>query len=763
MSLVSMVAVAVLAMDRPAQSPEPPGHQHDVVGACAHAQSEFHDAATIPHLPAYLTATSTDFLDQTDVLHYNLSLEIVPGSNTLIGTNIITIKALANGVTTFPLQLHQNFTIAALQVNGVNVTSNRLDVANLTVNLNQTFNTNDQFEIMVSYSGVPVSGGFGSINFTTQSGNPLIFTLSEPFYAHTWWPVKEDNRDKATGDLAFIVPNTLQVASNGLRQGIDVVAGNKLRYRWKTIYQTTPYLFCFSASVYTEFTDLWKHALAPPGGMLMQFFIYPASDTPTNRNAWLATKQMLSTFTDLYGVYPFADEKYGIYQFGFGGGMEHQTMTGQGTFSNSTTAHEAAHQWWGDMVTCETFNHIWLNEGFATYSEALWIEFQPGSTGTPALLTAMSNRRPTTMDVIAYRYDISSASLIFSTNAVYRKGAWVLHMLRHIVGDDNFFEIVNTYGDVYEHSTATTEDLQAVAEGVWGESLEWFFDPWIYYTGAPSYQTAWRNVSAAGTNYVELYIRQVQNAAWQTFSMPIDIRTTANAVNSITTVWNDERTEHLLFPAPNNTPITALAVDPDNYILHPTNQTTTFAEGPPKVVSVSPAPGTQAQPGTVNSVQIVFHRTVSASAGHFSITGANTGSVPFIFSYDGPSMTATLTPAGALDSDMYTVTVSASLTGAVGGLALDGELIDPMSAASLPSGDGMPGGALVFAFEVVPVGCAEDLTGDLVVGVNDLLALINQWGPCGSPCPADITPLGGDGMVGVSDLLALINAWGPCN
>lgn len=767
-SFWGLVVASALALSHRADAqvlpgfvPAPPSHQAEV---CGHAASEidrwFRPGAH--QVPEW--ALRSLVADNTDVLHYNLNLEIVPSTTTLVGTNVMTVRCTAGGVSTITIQLHQNFGITSLTVNGVAVTSTRLDVANLRVNLDHVYALDEQFDLAVSYSGVPVSLGFGSMNFTTHGASqPLIFTLSEPYYAYTWWPVKEDNTDKATADLAFVVPNTLIVASNGTLQGTDAVAGGKLRYRWRTDYQTAPYLFCFSAANYNQFSDTWTY---PGGTMPMEFYIYPEQDTTPNRNAWKATNQMLTTFSNLYGLYAFRNEKYGIYNFGFGGGMEHQTMTGQGTFSESVTAHELSHQWWGDKVTCANWGHIWLNEGFATYSEALWLEFKPGSSGTAALLSAMSSRRPTSFNVTVFRADTSSAGVIFDTNSVYRKGGWALHMLRHVIGDSAFFAALNDYNTQYAYATATTEDFQAVCETHYGGSLQWFFQEWIYQPGAPTYQNAFRSLNVNGSNYLEVYLRQTQSAAYPIYAMPIDLVATIGGSPTTIKVNNDAATEYLLVPV--SGAVTALSIDPNNYILRGTTTTTAFVEGPPKIVAVSPAPGSGTLASGVANLQVTFHRNVNTTAGDYALVGANTGAVATTFAYSPATLTTTLTPLAPLPADSYTLTVSASVTNAIGGASLDGEIANPSSPASLPSGNGQAGGAATFAFTITPLPCAADITGDHTVSVADLLAVIAAWGPCAncvppSNCPADVAPVGAlDCQVNVTDLLAVISSWGAC-
>jgi aminopeptidase N len=257
------------------------------------------------------------------------------------------------------------------------------------------------------------AGSFGSVAFTTQNGQPLFQTLSEPYYSYTWWPCKDgdvstngDNSDKFTAQVAITAPDTLTSVSNGLLQGTDVIPGAKKRFRWATNYPTSTYLIFINTTVYNQWQQIYTY---PGGTMPVQFSIYPANDTAGNRSAWENCLNMLAAYRPYYGEYPFVSEKYGIYNFSFGGGMEHQTYTGEGTFSENVTAHELGPQWWGDNVTCKTWPDIWLNEGFATYTECLWAEHKPGSTGLPAYLAAIQARRPSAVSGTVYRTDDSGA------------------------------------------------------------------------------------------------------------------------------------------------------------------------------------------------------------------------------------------------------------------------------------------------------------------------------------------------------------------
>ncbi|MCG3136805.1 MAG: hypothetical protein HJJLKODD_00641 [Phycisphaerae bacterium] len=643
---------------------------------------------------------SMEASSDTDVLHYDLNIEINPATHWLGGSNTIQVRSLVDGLTTFRIRIRSNFSTPLVQVNGVTVTPVRIDTPTLEIPLPAPINAGEEFTVYIEYNGYPVSLGFGSITFTTQGGQPAVYTLSETSYAYTWWPAKDDNTDKATANMRFTVPNNLVVASNGLLQETEVVPGNKLRYHWQTSYPTATYLYCFALTNYHYYADVFSF---DGGEMPVVMYIYPQSDNLSNRNAWWKMIDMLGVFSDLYGLYPFIDEKYGMAQFGWSGGMEHQTLTTQGGFWEHVTAHELSHQWWGDMVTCGTWHDIWLNEGFATYSEALWYEFKGPQPDPQARINYMlSSRWPSNVDGTVYVYDLSSLNQIFDSNLTYKKGGWVLHQLRGVLGDEAFFEMLAEYRKAYAYGSAITDDLQEIVEQQTGEPFEWFFEEWLYQPGAPQYQYGWTTHTVGSQNYVELYLNQTQQTAhptWPIFTMPIEILTASAAGDESETVWNDAATEYLLWPV--DEAADDLEFDPNHWILRWTTQEVPMVAGPPKVVSTWPLPKSSIPIYKVRPLQVTFHKNVQVVAADFELRGKSSGVIPCRQSYNPVTFTVTLTPYKPLRPDRYTLTIRDSVEAVDSGMALDGEYQAMHKPAGWPSGDGEAGGAAQLSFSVV--------------------------------------------------------------
>ena len=296
------------------------------------------------------------------------------------------------------------------------------------MNLDRTYATGETVTVSVTYSGNPAGESFG---WDSHGGQPMIWTLSEPFGARDWWPCKDVNNDKADSvDIRVTVPDNLIVASNGLLVS-DVDNGATRTFHWHTDYPIATYLVSLAMPplhhVLATGTRRWPAATR---------WRCSSSSTPTIYDdvqaTYALTVPMIEAFAQGFGEYPFVDEKYGHAEFTWGGGMEHQTFTSLGGWSEDLISHELAHQWWGDMITCADFDHIWLNEGFATWGEAYWKEQTDGLRHLPAV---HGHRR------LLRRAARSSSRIplndnIFDGNLSYNKGSWVVHMLRGVLGDD---------------------------------------------------------------------------------------------------------------------------------------------------------------------------------------------------------------------------------------------------------------------------------------------------------------------------------------
>lgn len=634
-------------------------------------------------------------LSETDVIKNYIQIQPNFTLQTIVASNTMTVKSKVPALSKFQFELDSALTITQMTVNGSPATWSRLNSKTVEVTFAVPFTMDQQFTLYIAYSGSPASSFFGSFEWFTHNSQIGVCTLSEPYYSYTWWPVKEDNTDKALLDMDIIVPSTMLACTSGVRQSITNIGGGLNRHRWVGSNPMSPYLVSFSATNYNEFTDTYT---GPGGPMPLQFFIYPETNTTTNRNNWLQVKGMIQTFSGLYGNYPFLNEKYGIYQFPFGGGMEHQTMTGQGGSGftgTSLSAHELAHQWWGDMVTCGTWSDIWLNESFATYSEALYYEWQTGTSNLTELKTRMASRKPSTTNGSVYCYDVSDPNRIFSSDFSYRKGAWVLHALRKVMGDTAYFQALALYRSRFQYKTAVTNDLIQACEDVYGEDLNWFFDNWVYGIGAPAYNWGWTTTVVNGKRYLLASVRQTQTTSYPTFKMPIELRATVGGVPTSYTIWQNSRSDQN-FVIPVSNTVSAASLDPDAWILWLSNTAGGYVAGAPKIVETSFKPNARFYPSTApTEYSMVFHVPVTATAADFTLTRDGVA-IPFTFSYTSAENRARITPTGAMQPGEYRLTVKDTVKATSNNQALDGE----NAAVSLPSGNGLAGGNAVLGWHV---------------------------------------------------------------
>jgi aminopeptidase N len=519
-----------------------------------------------------------------DVKYYKLDLTVNHTAQTISGNVTCKAEIVQPGVTEIYYDLTNPLIVDSVLVNG-NVTtftrgSNKLNIA-----LNSTLNAGDNFTTVVYYHGTPGSSGFGSFEFSSQGGNPAIWTLSEPYGAKDWWPVKDTPADKAdSADFWITVSTSLVPASNGKLMDIVDNGNGTHTYKWKSSYPIAQYLLSMAITNYAQYTNYYHYS--PTDSMPINHFLYPSS-LNSNIAQLNKTPGMIEIYADRFGEYPFINEKYGHAQFGWGGGMEHQTITSMGGFSNMLIAHELAHMWFGDKITCKDWHHIWLNEGFATYGECIINEAWYGKAGYDSYI---ANEMASAKNAVGsiWVQDISQVWEIFNGSRSYAKGAVVLHMLRGIVGDSVFFNILQSYAadPNVAYGVAVTEDFQAVAESVSGLDLDYFFQQWIYGENYPKYSIVWSKQNINGNLYdLALKITQNVNSNPSFFTMPIQIKVNFASSDTLITVFNNAQVQNL-----NITVIgepTSISFDPGNWVLKTINSVITDVESEINPISFS--------------------------------------------------------------------------------------------------------------------------------------------------------------------------------
>jgi len=470
-----------------------------------------------------------------DASYYDIELDIDIDSEVIYGAVQVQLTSGISNLERIELDLNSALSVDSVYLNG---TSFQHDGDILAITLDGSYAMNESIQVGVAYHGHPQGGGFQGFLFSTQyetsGGIPMISTLSEPYGARTWWPCKDVPTDKADSvRMAVTIDDALTVVANGLLTSETDNGNGTKTWVWEHKYPITTYLVSLAISEYTYWAETFH--FTDGDSMLLEYWMYPSYVSESNVNRWNLTGNMIEIYNEAYGKYPFSAEKYGMAQFGWGGAMEHQTCSSMGSSGENTIAHELAHQWWGDLVTCTNFHHIWINEGFATYSEALYWGAKYGEDAYHAHMASKD------LDYTGsiYRGDTTNVWGIFDY-IVYGKGAWTLHMLRHILGDEQFFETLALYRETYSFSHASTEDFQAVAEVVYGKSLEWFFDQWIYGTGKPNYQWWWQagDLDDSGKSEVTIHIDQTQYKTASVFTMPIDMYFTDNQQDTTVVIWN---------------------------------------------------------------------------------------------------------------------------------------------------------------------------------------------------------------------------------
>ena len=502
-----------------------------------------------------------------DVTYYGLDLIVTHQPNYLVGAVTIDLRVDTTAIDSLFINLStapNGLTVDSVLLNGSSTVFTHSD-NKLNVILDRTYNLNETLSIIVNYQGLPIPTGMGSFEFGSHNGKPIIQTLSQPYGTSDWFPCKDTPADKVDSANVWIkVDDSLIAVSNGSLKDVVNNGDGTHTYKWHISYPIAQYLISLAISNYYEYVQYFKYS--PTDSMLVIHYIYPEDFNSRIQQELDKTIPMLEIFSDLFGLYPFIDEKYGHAEFG-GGGMEHQTISSMGGFGADIIAHEMAHQWFGDKITCKDWHHIWLNEGFATYLQAVYWGVKWGISDYNYEIARYMRYAMNAQGSI-WVEDITDIDEIFESSRSYFKGACVLHMLRGIAGDETFFNIMHTYANdpILSYGVATTEDFQAIAEDVYGQSLEYFIHEWIYGENYPKYTVNWGTTVVDDNTYqIDMNISQEMNSDPQFFTMPVQIKVFTDSGDTTITVFNNSQSQDFQFEVTGKPD--SIQFDPGNWIL----------------------------------------------------------------------------------------------------------------------------------------------------------------------------------------------------
>jgi len=530
-----------------------------------------------------------------DVLSYDLELTVDPAERSILGDVLVRLRAVDTGVDFDMVQVLIDL-VPELAVSEISDAIGSLTFSHLNnqlmITLRQPLAIGAETSFTISWQGEPQPHGSfraGLMFRTHDPGTPLdpsddqpiVANLSQTWSAHSWWPCKDHPADKALVSLAVTIPTGLSAVSNGTLLSVSPAVPGWQRFAWQEQYPLPTYLVSLAISNYESWAEECQTAVGP--SVRLEYHVFPF-DRPRAEQDLAKTCQMMQLLTDDLGPWPYGNEKYAQVEFKWVGGMEHTTatslsqllFTGDGRYEN-LFLHEMAHQWFGDSLTPATWSDIWLNEGFARYFEALWVEDRYGRQEYLEFMDAIGPQRyPQFFHGAGI---LSDPDPILPNPLVYDKGAWVLHMLREVVGDGTFFDLIYQYANDPQlvHSSVTTDDLIRVAEAAAGRSLRKFFDPWLTSDLTPVISHTYR-VTASGQT--SLTLRQNQALLFEV-PVPVVVHTLCGDVNATVVLSLEEETFDLTTPCR----ATGITVAPAG-----TSLIRTLQSPPPEIVVNGPAP-----------------------------------------------------------------------------------------------------------------------------------------------------------------------------
>ena len=468
----------------------------------------------------------------------------------LLGSVAIEGRLLEADAREVVLDLSERLTVDSVQLSGSALPhQHTLDLLRVQI----PSRTPTSLQLTIRYHGKPEGDGF-SIDGAGEAATISSYGL--PYRARQWWPcVDQPGARAASADAQFTVPKPLIVASNGRLERMVENGDGTRTFAWHIGHAIAPDAISIAAADYATFTSRYR-------SMPLEFYAFKPDLTKAQAD-FAMVPDLLATYAGLFGEYPFFDEKYGVAEFATQGFREHQTITALGAalitgdhrFEN-VLAHEVAHQWFGDALAVSTWSEVWLNEGFATYGSALWQEKKGGPEAYRARMKALDSgeiRGP------LFLVDATDTDAMF-TPTTFGRGAWVLHMLRHVIGEAPFFRGLQRYVREHLGGSVTTDALRSAMEQESGRDLRYFFDEWVLGAGRPTYAVSWRS----GGDGLRVIVRQTQTDA-PSFRMPVDLRVAGPGWERRTVLTVASAAETFRVDAPGEP--RSVELDPDGWVL----------------------------------------------------------------------------------------------------------------------------------------------------------------------------------------------------
>ena len=452
-----------------------------------------------------------------NVNYYRCEWNIDPAVYYISGT-VTTYFKITSKTNQVTMDLTKKLKVDSIKMRAQKLSFTQTTDDGLVISLPKKYKKNERDSFSIFYHGMPSTNG-GAFTQTKHSGTPVIWTLSEPYGAKDWWPCRNGLDDKADSiDMYITHPSQYNASANGLLISEKTSNGLTTSY-YKHRYPIASYLVGIAV---TNYSILHNSVQLGSKTLPVISYIYPESLSDFQSRTPLML-QAIPLYNSMYGEYAFINERYGQTQFGWGGGMEHQTNTFITSTNEDVMAHELAHQWFGDKITCASWQDIWLNEGFATYSaDFLYMKnFSP--VYYPQYVSGDLNYIVSQPAGSVFVDDTSNFNRIFDSRLTYNKGAFLLRMLEWTMGSDTFFKGMQKYftDPKIAYGFAHTSDFQRNMEAVSGLDLNYFFNQWFYGQGYPTFTVYW---SQNANNNVQLYIKQTtSHPSVNFFKVPLEL------------------------------------------------------------------------------------------------------------------------------------------------------------------------------------------------------------------------------------------------